>query len=138
MRNARRSAAGIVEQAELASDAIYARYGGHAHVATVLLELDLNRGVMAAVDAGSPRAMIAHGGDVRPVGLEQQLPLGMFHDGRYEIQQFPVEAGDRLLVVSDGVHAATPAGRPPYGRRPCPPRYAGVGCSHRPRRWVRC
>jgi serine phosphatase RsbU (regulator of sigma subunit) len=115
MRNARRSGAGIVEQAELASDAIYSRYGGVAHVATLLLEVDLSAGTVAAVDAGSPRALIAQNGEIRPVTLDQQLPLGMFDDSRYEIQRFDLTGGDRLLVVSDGVHAATPGGRAPYG-----------------------
>jgi serine phosphatase RsbU (regulator of sigma subunit) len=84
-------------------------------VATLLLEFDLTDGVVEAVDAGSPHAMVARDGDVRPVTLEQQLPLGMFGDTRYEIQKFRLEAGDRLLVVSDGVHAAAPGGRAPYG-----------------------
>lgn len=115
MRNARRSGAGIVEQAELASDAIYSKYAGNAHVATLLLEVDLESGEVAAVDAGSPRAMIAKNGEIRTITLDQQLPLGMFDDGRYEIQRFRLGAGDRLLIVSDGVHAATPGGRPEYG-----------------------
>jgi serine phosphatase RsbU (regulator of sigma subunit) len=115
MRNARRSGAGIVEQAELASDAVYARHGGAAHAATLLLEVDLVSGEVAAVDAGSPRAMVAREGDIRPVSLEQQLPLGMFGEIRYETQRFALEPGDRLLIVSDGVHAATPGGRSPYG-----------------------
>ncbi|WP_127504336.1 PP2C family protein-serine/threonine phosphatase [Actinoplanes solisilvae] len=115
MRNARRSGAGIVEQAELASDAIYSRYGGSAHVATLLFEIDLADGTVETVDAGSPRALIARDGDVRLVHLEQQLPLGMFGDSRYETQKIQLEQGDRLLVVSDGVHAAAPGGRAPYG-----------------------
>jgi serine phosphatase RsbU (regulator of sigma subunit) len=59
--------------------------------------------------------MIAREGEVRPVSLGQQLPLGMFGDIRYETQFFQLEPGDRLLVVSDGVHAAAPNGRAPYG-----------------------
>jgi len=115
MRNARRSGANIVEQAELASDAVYARYGGAAHAATLLLEIDLVGGRVEAVDAGSPRAVIAREREIRTVQLEQQLPLGMFAETRYETQRFLLEPADRLLVVSDGVHAATPDGRPPYG-----------------------
>jgi serine phosphatase RsbU (regulator of sigma subunit) len=115
MRNARRSGAGIVEQAELASDAVYSRHGGAVHVATLLLEIDLVGGRVEAVDAGSPRAMIAREGEVRPVPLDQQLPLGMFGEIRYETQRFLLEPGDRLLVVSDGVHAAASNGRSPYG-----------------------
>jgi serine phosphatase RsbU (regulator of sigma subunit) len=115
MRNARRSGANIVEQAELASDAVYARYGGVSHTATLLLEIDLVGGRVEAVDAGSPRAVIAREWETRPVTLEQQLPLGMFGETRYETQQFLLEPADRLLIVSDGVHAATPGGRVPYG-----------------------
>jgi serine phosphatase RsbU (regulator of sigma subunit) len=115
MRNARRAGANIVEQAELASDAVYSRHGGNAHVATLLLEVDLAAGEVHAVDAGSPRALVARNGDIRTVTLDQQLPLGMFGDSRYETQKFSLGEGDRLLVVSDGVHAAAPGGRAPYG-----------------------
>jgi len=115
MRNARRSGANIVEQAELASDAVYARYGGIVHAATLLLEIDLVGGHVEAVDAGSPRAVIAREREIRAVTLEQQLPLGMFGETHYETQRFTLEPADRLLVVSDGVHAATPGARPPYG-----------------------
>jgi serine phosphatase RsbU (regulator of sigma subunit) len=72
-------------------------------------------GRVKAVDAGSPRTMISREGDIRPVSLEQQLPLGMFGEIRYETQRFHLEPGDRLLVVSDGVHAAGPRGRASYG-----------------------
>lgn len=115
MRNARRCGADIVEQAELSSDALHARYGGAAHAATVLLEIDLVSGEVAAVDAGSPHCLIARAGEIEQVPLEQQLPLGMFAEARYEIQRFSLEPGDRMLVVSDGVHAAAPGGYPRYG-----------------------
>jgi serine phosphatase RsbU (regulator of sigma subunit) len=115
MRNARRSGANLIEQAELASDAIWSRGSGAGHAATLLLEIDLVSGHVEAVDAGSPRAMIAREGEIRPIELEQQLPLGMFGDSRYETQRFRLEPGDRLLVVSDGVHAAAPGGRSAYG-----------------------
>ena len=116
MRNARRSGTNIVEQAELASDAVYARYGGVMHAATLLLEIDLVGGGVEAVDAGSPRAVVAREREIRPVTLDQQLPLGMFAETRYETQRFRLEPADRLLIVSDGVHAATPGGRAPYGQ----------------------
>src|SRR3954464_444553 len=67
MRNARRSGANIVEQAELASDAIWSRHGGDAHAATLLLEVDLVSGRVEAVDAGSPQALVARQRAIRPV-----------------------------------------------------------------------
>ncbi|MEV0901870.1 PP2C family protein-serine/threonine phosphatase [Actinoplanes sp. NPDC049802] len=115
MRNARRCGADIIEQAELASDAVHSRYGGALHAATLLLEIDLVGGGVAAVDAGSPHCLIARNGETEKVPLEEQLPLGMFAEAHYEIQRFRLEPGDRMLVISDGVHAAAPGGLPHYG-----------------------
>ncbi|HET9518844.1 MAG TPA: PP2C family protein-serine/threonine phosphatase [Actinoplanes sp.] len=117
MRNARRCGADLLEQAELAGEAVASKYGGDRHVETLLLAIGLVDGTVEAVDAGSPRAMIIGTGDVRPVELEQQLPIGMFGDTRYALQHFQLAPGDRLLVVTDGVHAAAPGGRAPFGER---------------------
>ncbi|MCZ7437469.1 PP2C family protein-serine/threonine phosphatase [Micromonospora sp. WMMC241] len=117
MRNARRSGGSLVEQAELASDTIFYQHRGERHVATLLLELDDRRGVVRAVDAGSPHVLRLRGGRVTPVTLEQQLPLGMFAETRYAVQEFGLEPGDRLFVVSDGVYAAEPDEQEPYGNR---------------------
>ncbi|HEY2674283.1 MAG TPA: PP2C family protein-serine/threonine phosphatase [Rugosimonospora sp.] len=115
MRNARRSGGDLVEQAELASDTVFSVHAGGRHVATLLLEVDLDTGVVLAIDGGSPHALRLRSGQATPIGLEQQLPLGMFDDTRYEIQQFTLAPADRLFIVSDGVHAAAPAGRPAFG-----------------------
>ncbi|MBL6276217.1 serine/threonine-protein phosphatase [Micromonospora fiedleri] len=117
MRNARRSGGGLVEQAELASDTVYYQHRGHRHVATVLLELDCTTGRVRAVDAGSPHLMRLRGGAVTRLVLEQQLPLGMFAETRYDLQEFDLDPGDRLFVVSDGVWGADPSGREAYGQR---------------------
>ncbi|GAA2715747.1 PP2C family protein-serine/threonine phosphatase [Actinoplanes palleronii] len=115
MRNARRCGADIVEQAELASDALHARYAGGRHASALLLEIDLVGGWVDAVDAGSPHCLIGRGNEITQVRLEQQLPLGMFGEARYEIERFRLEPGDRMLVVSDGVHAAAPGGGTTFG-----------------------
>ncbi len=117
MRNARRSGGNLVEQAELASDAVFAMHGGRLHLATLLLELDLGSGRARVIDAGSPRAVLMRDGQALPIELEHQLPLGMFADARYAPQHIELRPGDRLLVVSDGVHAATPGGRSSFGDR---------------------
>ncbi|WP_434739991.1 PP2C family protein-serine/threonine phosphatase [Micromonospora sp. SH-82] len=117
MRNARRSGGGLVEQAELASDTLFYQHRGHRHVATLLMEVDTVSGRVRAVDAGSPHVLRLRGGVVTRIALEQQLPLGMFAETRYDLQEFDLVAGDRLFVVSDGVYAATPVGREEYGRR---------------------
>ncbi|MET8310657.1 PP2C family protein-serine/threonine phosphatase [Micromonospora sp. NPDC005173] len=117
MRNARRSGGGLVEQAELASDTVFYQHRGRRHVATLLLEVDTRTGRVRAVDAGSPHMLRLRGAVVEPVKLDQQLPLGMFAETRYELQEFQLAPGDRVFVVSDGVWAAEPAGLEPYGQR---------------------
>ena len=115
MRNARRSGGSLMEQAELASDALFSQHGGKHSVATLLLEVDLDTGDVAAIDAGSPVALRMRGGTVTLMNLDKQMPLGMFAETRYDIQHFSLEPGDRLVVVSDGVHLAAPGGQPTYG-----------------------
>jgi len=117
MRNARRSGGSLVEQAELAAETVFAAHHGTRSVETLLLEVDISTGVVTAVDAGSPCGWRIRGGTVSPIVLEHQLPLGMFEESRYGTQQFALAPGDRLFVVSDGVHAAKPDGRPTYGER---------------------
>ncbi|MGW4499882.1 PP2C family protein-serine/threonine phosphatase [Micromonospora sp. NPDC004336] len=117
LRNARRSGGSLVEQAELASDTVYYQHRGRRYVATLLLELDTVTGRVRAVDAGSPHLLRLRGGTVTPIRLEQQLPLGMFAESRYDVQEFDLEPGDRLFVVSDGVWAADPGDQGAYGER---------------------
>ncbi|MER7335317.1 MULTISPECIES: PP2C family protein-serine/threonine phosphatase [unclassified Micromonospora] len=117
LRNARRSGGSLVEQAELASDTVFYQHRGRRYVATLLLELDTATGRVKAVDAGSPRLLRMRGGAVTPITLEQQLPLGMFAEARYDVQEFDLAPGDRIFVVSDGVWAADPGDRGAYGER---------------------
>lgn len=117
LRNARRSGGSLVEQAELASDTVFYQHRGRRFVATLLLELDTATGRVRAVDAGSPRLLRLRGGTVTPITLEQQLPLGMFAEARYDVQEFDLAPGDRIFVVSDGVWAADPGDRGAYGER---------------------
>ncbi|MBC6457223.1 GAF domain-containing SpoIIE family protein phosphatase [Actinomadura sp. HBU206391] len=120
MRNARRSGAGLVDQATLANEMIYSHHGGEINVATLLLEFEIATGRVRAIDAGSPLMWRLRGNDVGPIELEAQLPLGLFPDTEYTVQEFTVEPGDRLIIVSDGVHTAlSPAGEA-YGNLALP------------------
>lgn len=61
---------------------------------------------VSVVDAGSPRILRMRGTRVEHIELDHQMPLGMFPDTRYQVERFRLEAGDRLIVVSDGVSDA--------------------------------
>ncbi|PWI45087.1 PP2C family protein-serine/threonine phosphatase [Streptomyces sp. ICBB 8177] len=117
LRNARRAGISIADQACLADQAVYAQYRGRAHLSVLLLEFELATGHARVVDAGSPQMLRLRDGVVEPIAFEAQLPLGMFEETDYVAEEFAVEPGDRLVFVSDGVHAvASPAGER-YGDR---------------------
>ncbi|MFE7171605.1 PP2C family protein-serine/threonine phosphatase, partial [Streptomyces sp. NPDC057616] len=104
LRNARRAGVDLAEQACLADQALFSQYGGKRYASTLLLRFDLATGSVSAVDAGSPQLYRQRGTTVERVGLEAQMPLGMFEETPYEEQSFQVEPGDRLVVLSTGVH----------------------------------
>ncbi|MFB0617794.1 PP2C family protein-serine/threonine phosphatase [Streptomyces sp. AGS-58] len=104
LRNARRAGIGLADQASLADQAVYAQHGGKMYASTLLLAFDLATGAARAVDAGSPQLFRQRDGHTERIELEAQMPLGMFEETVYEEQAFQVEPGDRLLVVSSGVH----------------------------------
>ncbi|MFJ9104458.1 PP2C family protein-serine/threonine phosphatase [Streptomyces sp. NPDC102405] len=111
LRNARRAGLSIADQAALADQAVYAHYRGHCYLSVLLFDFDLATGRASVVDAGSPQLLRLRGGTVERVAFEAQLPLGMFEETDYVAQDFHVEPGDRLVFVSDGVHAvASPKG----------------------------
>jgi serine phosphatase RsbU (regulator of sigma subunit) len=109
MRNARLASPLISDHAALADQAVYAQHAGSRHLSSLLLRFDLNTGTVAAVDAGSPMVLRLRGEELTQVNLEAQLPLGMFESTVYVEQTFQAEPGDRLIVLSDGVHES------PYG-----------------------
>ncbi|MET9952473.1 PP2C family protein-serine/threonine phosphatase [Streptomyces sp. NPDC006339] len=111
LRNARRAGISIADQAALADQAVYAHYQGRCYLSVLMFDFDLATGRASVVDAGSPQLLRLRDGVVERVDFEAQLPLGMFEETDYVTQDFQVEPGDRLVFVSDGVHAvASPRG----------------------------
>ncbi|MER5948567.1 SpoIIE family protein phosphatase [Streptomyces sp. NPDC001904] len=117
LRNARRAGIGIADQAALADQALYAQHRGERYVSTLLLSFDLATERVHAVDAGSPQLWRQRDRTVEQIPFEAQLPLGMFEETDYVVQEFDVRRGDRLLFVSDGVYSALSATGEAYGER---------------------
>ncbi|MFE5211539.1 PP2C family protein-serine/threonine phosphatase [Streptomyces sp. NPDC056600] len=111
LRNARRAGIDIDDQAALADHAVYAHYQGRCYLSVLMLDFDLATGRARVVDAGSPQVLRLRDGVVEHMSFDAQLPLGMFEETDYIAQEFQVLPGDRLIFVSDGVHAvASPKG----------------------------
>jgi serine phosphatase RsbU (regulator of sigma subunit) len=117
LRNARRAGISIEDQAALADQAIYAQYRGSSYLSVLMVDFELSTGLMRVVDAGSPQMLRLRDKRVERVDFEAQLPLGMFEETDYVVQEFQCEPGDRMLFVSDGVHEVAAPGGETYGER---------------------
>ncbi len=106
IRNARRAGLNLADQACLADQAIYAHHTGRRSLQVLLLEIDLGTGLVKVVDAGSPQLLLLRDNTTELVELDAQLPLGMFDGTSYTEQAIQLRPGDRLIILSDGVHAA--------------------------------
>ncbi|MEG8276110.1 PP2C family protein-serine/threonine phosphatase [Streptomyces sp. AHA2] len=115
LRNARRAGLSIDDQAALADQAVYAHYRGRCYLSVLMLDIELDTGRARAVDAGSPQLLRLRRGTVERVAFDAQLPLGMFEETDYVVQEFGVEPGDRLVFVSDGVYDVASPGGEAYG-----------------------
>ncbi len=115
LRNARLAAVSLADQAALTDQAIYAHYGGQFYTSALLFEFDVRDGVARVIDAGSPMLLRQRAGRVELIELEAQLPLGMLEESLYVEQAAEIAPGDRLLIVSDGVHAAVGADGRTFG-----------------------
>ena len=115
LRNARRAGLTLADQARLADEAIYGLYGGERFAGALLLRFDHEARRVTAVDAGSPRLVRLRGDSIEPVELDAQLPLGLFEGTHYFEHEIDAVPGDRIAIVSDGVHDAKPVGDATYG-----------------------
>jgi serine phosphatase RsbU (regulator of sigma subunit) len=117
LRNARRAGVPLADQAALADQAIHAHYRGEAYLPVLLVDIELSTGRTQVVDAGCPRMLLLRDRVVTSVGLDAQLPLGMFEETDYVAQEFTLVPGDRLLFVSDGAHSAAGPGKETHDER---------------------
>lgn len=114
-RNARRGGLDLAHQARMVNDSVHTSLGGKVAVEALFARFERNSDTATVLAAGSPWLVRQRGGSVEQIGLEPQLPLGAFEGTSYHLQTVPIAAGDRFVLISDGFHAAAPAGRPRFG-----------------------
>ena len=102
LRNARRRAVGLDEQARLADEALKGYAANMTFVTGQLVRIDLPTGQARIVNAGHPLPLRVRDGIAEPVALLPDPPFGLaLRD--YRVQELALEPGDRLMFVTDGI-----------------------------------
>ena len=104
LRNTRRRGASLVEQAQSAHEALLAFTEREVGFVTgQLVRIDLVTQTARVLNAGHPRPLRLRQGRAEEIELIAQEPFGLFGGGSWSEQELPLEAGDRLLFLTDGM-----------------------------------
>src|SRR5438270_3412679 len=117
LRHARRRRRDVLSQVKEASQVVHDQFGGDQFVTGTVATVDVPSGQLRMVNAGHPQPWLARGDGVTELDLFADFPLGLFPGVDYRQQVVPLEPGDRVLLVSDGVVEATAPDGQEFGDR---------------------
>jgi serine phosphatase RsbU (regulator of sigma subunit) len=103
LRNARRRGLDLAGQARFANEALADHASAGQFVTGQLLQVDLRTGTALVVNAGHTLPLRLRDGRVEEVELVVEPPFGVVPDRSFQVQEFPLEAGDRLVFLTDGM-----------------------------------
>ena len=103
LRNERRRGAGLGEQVDNAGAALAQNAAPGQFVTGQVLRVDLATNRAQVVNAGHPLPLRLRDGRVEEVRLEVDPPFGVDPGRPYRLQEFPLEPGDRVVLVTDGM-----------------------------------
>jgi serine phosphatase RsbU (regulator of sigma subunit) len=103
LRNARRAGVGLAEQAQLANTGLADYAGSGQFVTGQVARIDLRTQTAMIVNAGHPLPLRMRNGQIEQVALEADPPFGIVRDLAYRVQRLPLDPGDRLLFLTDGM-----------------------------------
>lgn len=107
LRNTRRRGTGLTGQAAAANAAVSEGAKGNryadAFVTGQLVQIDLASGTAAIVNAGHPHPLRVRDGQVAEISLAVDLPFGLRPGTGYRAQPLPLQPGDRVVFVTDGM-----------------------------------
>ncbi|MCW2584298.1 MAG: putative magnesium or manganese-dependent protein phosphatase [Klenkia sp.] len=103
LRNERRRGTDLATQTRVANDAVAAHLPPGQFVTGQVLRVDLTSGRAVVVNAGHPLPLRLRDGVVEEVELEVDLPFGVEAGTEYRLQEFDLQPGDRLVLLTDGM-----------------------------------
>jgi serine phosphatase RsbU (regulator of sigma subunit) len=104
LRNGRRRGAGLLEQAAAANDALAAHSSTGQFVTGQLVRVDRRTATAELVNAGHPFPLRLRDGRVEELELEIDMPFGLEPGRAFRAQRVPLRAGDRILLITDGMY----------------------------------
>jgi serine phosphatase RsbU (regulator of sigma subunit) len=103
LRNERRRGLDLADQVRNADAALAAHAAAGQFVTGQVARIDLTSGRAQIVNAGHPLPLRLRNGRVEEVALAIDLPFGVEPDRPFRLQEFPLEPGDRIVFVTDGM-----------------------------------
>lgn len=103
LRNARRKGLDLGEQARYANDALAEHAAPGQFVTGQIARIDLQTGLAVVVNAGHPFPLRLRDGRVAEIDLAIEPPFGVLPGKSFQLQAFPLEPGDRLVFLTDGM-----------------------------------
>jgi hypothetical protein len=103
LRNARRRGLDLGDQATHANDALVENTSPGQFVTGQLVRVDLATGTAGVVNAGHPFPLLVREGRVQDIGLDIDLPFGVVRGRSFPVQRLPLEPGDRIVFLTDGM-----------------------------------
>jgi serine phosphatase RsbU (regulator of sigma subunit) len=103
LRNGRRKGLDLAEQAAYANECLVDNAVPGQFVTGQLMRLDLTSGAASIVNAGHVLPLRLRGGRVEEVPLRVEVPFGVLPGKQFTVQDFPLEPGDRIVLLTDGM-----------------------------------
>jgi hypothetical protein len=103
LRNGRRKGLDLGEQARYANDSLAENSAPGQFVTGQLLRVDLQTGTAGIVNAGHTLPLRLRGGRVEEIQLRVEPPFGVVAGKSFDVQRFPLEPGDRVVLLTDGM-----------------------------------
>ena len=103
LRNSRRRGTELADQAREANDELAEHTSAGRFVTGQLMRIDLDSGAATIVNAGHPFPFRIRDGRIEEVELAVDLPFGIRPGRQFRLQKVPLEPGDRVVFLTDGL-----------------------------------
>jgi serine phosphatase RsbU (regulator of sigma subunit) len=103
LRNGRRRSLDLGQQARYANDSLADNAPAGQFVTGQLMRVDLHTGTAVIVNAGHVLPLRLRNGKVEEVDLRIEAPFGVLPGKSFDVQPFPLEPGDRIVLLTDGM-----------------------------------